>query len=74
MEDRIAALAGVLTGLLGAIVATPHLQSMLYNVRATEPRMFAIAAALLSAVTPAAAWRGSRRAAGIDPVRSFRQT
>jgi putative ABC transport system permease protein len=63
---------GVLIGLIGALVSTRLLTSLLFEVSATNPLLLALPAALLIAVTVLAAYLPARRAASIDPMRALR--
>jgi putative ABC transport system permease protein len=63
---------GVLIGLIGALVSTRLLASLLFEVSATNPLLFALPGALLIAVTVLAAYLPGRRAASIDPMRALR--
>ncbi len=64
--------AGVLLGSLAAIPATGFLASMLYQVSAGDPTVFAGVALLLLAVAFAAAYVPARRAARVDPMEVLR--
>ena len=59
--------AGLALGLAGAFALTHVLQSVLYNVKATDPLTYAGASALLFAITMLAAYIPARRAANSDP-------
>ena len=59
---------GVVVGLVGAAAASRLLRSMLFGVRSVDPWVYAGAAAVLTAVSLAAAWFPARRAAGVDPT------
>jgi putative ABC transport system permease protein len=63
---------GVLIGLIGALVSTRLLTSLLFEVSATNPLLLALPAALLIAVTMLSAYLPARRAASIDPMRALR--
>jgi predicted permease len=63
---------GVLIGMIGALISTRLLISLLFEVSATNPLVFALPAALLIAVTVLAAYLPARRAASIDPMRALR--
>jgi putative ABC transport system permease protein len=65
-------LAGVAIGLIGALLSTRLLASLLYEVSATDPLAFCVPAALLIVVTLLAAYLPARRAASIDPMRALR--
>jgi putative ABC transport system permease protein len=63
---------GVLIGMIGALISTRLLTSLLFEVSATNPLVFALPAALLIAVTVLAAYLPARHAASIDPMRALR--
>ncbi|HMJ60368.1 MAG TPA: FtsX-like permease family protein, partial [Bryobacteraceae bacterium] len=65
-------LAGVAAGLVAATVAARSLGSLLFQVRAEDPALFAAAALLMIAVSVAAALAPSLRAAKIDPMIALR--
>jgi putative ABC transport system permease protein len=65
-------LIGVFIGLIGALLSTRLLTSLLFEVSATNPLVFTLPAALLVAVTVLAAYLPARRAASIDPMRALR--
>ena len=68
---RLAAI-GVALGLAGAFAVTRTLRSLLFEVSATEPAVFAIAALALAAVAVAASWIPARAATRVDPVTTMR--
>ena len=59
-------------GVVLAIGATRALRSLLFGVSATEPTVFAAAAALLVAVAIAASWIPARAATRSDPLQAVR--
>ena len=63
---------GLVTGLMLAAAASRLLQALLYDVAALDPLSFAGGAALLAALTIAAALIPARRAAAMDPVTALR--
>jgi len=65
-------LAGVAVGLIGAAVAARSLRSLLFEVRAENPALFAIAALLMLVIGAAAALAPSLRAARVDPMTALR--
>ena len=67
------ALTGIACGSAGAIAATRFLRSLLFGVSATEPAVFAAAAALLAGVALVASWIPARRATMVDPVEAVRE-
>lgn len=66
-------LAGAAVGLLGSLLATRFLHSLLFNTPAFDPWTFSIATFLLLLIGLAAAWIPSRRAALVDPSVALRQ-
>lgn len=65
------ALMGVTLGVVGALVATRLMMSLLYGVRANDPVTFVSTGLFLLAVTVAATYIPARRAAGASPVRAL---
>jgi ABC-type antimicrobial peptide transport system permease subunit len=63
---------GATAGLTLAIASARWLQSQLYGVTATDPRVLAEAAALLISIGLAAAFVPARRAARVDPTIALR--
>ncbi|HKS28720.1 MAG TPA: ABC transporter permease [Pyrinomonadaceae bacterium] len=63
---------GMLLGLVASVALTRVLQSVLYDVSATDPLTFVSVALLLGAVTLLACYIPARRAARIDPMLALR--
>lgn len=68
---RVAAI-GTAAGLAGAFALTRYLQALLFGVRASDPRILALSAAVLLAVALGAAWIPTRRALRLDPADALR--
>jgi putative ABC transport system permease protein len=66
------AAAGSVAGIAGALLLTRYLQTLLYQVSATDPAVIALAACALSGVALAAAWLPARRATRVDPAVALR--
>jgi predicted permease len=66
-EGAAMAAVGVFLGVVGALVLTRAMESLLYGVSTTDAWTFAGAAALVTAVAMAATYVPARRAAGVDP-------
>jgi predicted permease len=71
-EGLTTAGVGVVFGLIGALLATRLLKSMLFGVSATNPFVFAVNAIILMAVALAACLIPARRASRIDPMEALR--
>jgi len=66
------AFAGVAIGLLGALLLTQLMASLLYGVGARDPMTYAAVAILLVSVALAASYLPARRATRVDPVVALR--
>ena len=64
--------AGTAAGLAGSWFAVRWLDAMLFQVSPRDPWMLCAPAGLLFAITLAAAWFPSRRAARVDPIEALR--
>jgi putative ABC transport system permease protein len=64
---------GLALGVLGALVVSRALSSLLYGVGARDPLTFATAALLLGAVALIATYLPAGRAAAVDPMEALRQ-
>jgi putative ABC transport system permease protein len=63
---------GLGLGMLGALLATRALASLLYGVGALDPLTFVAAPVLLAAVALLACWLPARRASRVDPAVALR--
>jgi predicted permease len=63
---------GLAIGILGAVLLTRALRTLLYGVTPTDPATFAAMAALLAAVALSACLIPARRAAKVDPAVALR--
>jgi putative ABC transport system permease protein len=66
------ALAGIVTGSLGAIASTRWMRSMLFQVDPLDPLTFAVVGAALAIVAIGATWAPALRAARVSPVTAMR--
>jgi predicted permease len=64
--------AGLVLGIVAAVMATRILSAMLYGVSALDGVTFAGVAVVLAAASLAACWLPARRARAVDPVVSLR--
>jgi ABC-type antimicrobial peptide transport system permease subunit len=63
-------MVGVALGLLGSLLAARVLQSLLYQIKATDPVTLMAAVASFAVAALTAAYLPARRAAHIDPLAS----
>jgi putative ABC transport system permease protein len=66
-------LSGILAGLVGSLLLTNFLSSLLFNVKATDPATFAFVALVLAFVALLASFVPAYRATNVDPVNALRQ-
>jgi ABC-type antimicrobial peptide transport system permease subunit len=68
---RLAAI-GIAIGLAGALATSKLLASMMFEMSAFNPLIFALAAAVLGATAVLASYLPARRAASVDPMQALR--
>ncbi len=68
---RMAA-TGLAIGLVAAFGLGRMIESLLFGVKASDPLVFAVSAALLAAVAMLAGWLPARKAASVDPMVALR--
>jgi predicted permease len=71
-EGLTLSLAGLIIGLLGAVVLTRFLSSLVFGVTPTDPKTFVAVSVLLTGVAAAASYLPARRAARIDPIAALK--
>ncbi|NKB86727.1 MAG: FtsX-like permease family protein [Acidobacteria bacterium] len=71
-QGTIVAAAGLVVGTVAALGLSRVLDSLLYDVSATDPLTYAIMATLLLAVAAAASYIPARRASRLDPLEGLR--
>jgi putative ABC transport system permease protein len=71
-QGAVLALTGVAVGLLGALLLTRLMSSLLYGVGAADLSTYAWVALLLVVVAVAASYIPARRAMHVDPIVALR--
>lgn len=72
MQGGRVALVGIALGLVAAWVSARSLESLLFEVTAHDPLVFAAVAMVVLAVALAASYVPARRASAVDPVQAIR--
>ena len=72
-EGALLAGAGAALGMAGALILTRYLQTLLFEVSATDPAVLAASAGILLLVALAAAFLPARRATRVDPAIALRE-
>ena len=68
------ALLGVVLGMIGAVMATRLLRSLLFGVAPNDPLVLVAVPAILVAIAALASFAPARRAARVDPVEALRSS
>jgi len=71
-RGMLLALGGVAVGIIGAFLLTRSMQSVLYDIRPSDPITFAEVVLVLLLAALLASWLPARRALAIDPVTALR--
>jgi ABC-type antimicrobial peptide transport system permease subunit len=71
-EGAVVILIGVFGGLVGAVALTRVMESLLYEVSATDPLTFSGLSIILFAVAILACYIPARRATRVDPMIALR--
>jgi putative ABC transport system permease protein len=66
------AAAGLVVGIVAALILTRFLRSLLFDIKPTDPLTFVAVAILLAIVALAACWIPARRAMRVDPMVALR--
>ena len=71
-QSMVVTLSGTVIGLIGALGLTRLMQSLLFEVSATDPVTFLTAPVILVLVSLVATWLPVRKAARINPIEALR--
>ncbi len=71
-QGLILAVAGVGVGLIGAVLLTRFLESLLFNITTTDPATFAVIVPALLAIAGLASYLPARKAMTVDPMEALR--
>jgi putative ABC transport system permease protein len=72
-EGVVLASAGITAGLIGALLLTRYLASLLYTVKPIDPAVYAAVALILMTATLAGCYVPARRAMRVDPANVLRE-
>jgi putative ABC transport system permease protein len=67
------AVAGVVVGIVAALLGTRLVATMLFGVTAHDPATFVFVAVAVLVTAGGAAWLPARRATNLDPVEALRE-
>ena len=71
-EGMALGVAGIVVGLAASYPLTRLMTSLLYGIKATDPRIFGAASAMLVVTVLFSSWWPARKAASIEPVTALR--
>jgi putative ABC transport system permease protein len=66
------AIAGVVIGVIGAVILTRSMDAVLFGIEPSDPWTFAQVSAVLLTAAAVASWLPARRAVAIDPLAALR--
>ena len=72
LRDLLLLFIGSVIGLVAAFALSRAMQSVLFEVKAIDPRIYLGVGALLFAATFFASWIPARRASRVDPIIALR--
>jgi ABC-type antimicrobial peptide transport system permease subunit len=65
-------LVGIVVGVVAALASTRFLKTLLYDVRAVDPAVFAAMSLMMLGVGMLASYMPARRASSVNPIESLR--
>jgi ABC-type antimicrobial peptide transport system permease subunit len=71
-EGAVMLIAGAAIGIAAALAFTRFATKLLFGMTATDPKIFALSAAILGVAAFAAAWLPAQRASRVDPMTALR--
>jgi putative ABC transport system permease protein len=71
-EGAVVVLIGSFFGIIGALMSTRLLASLLYGLGTTDTKTFIVGPALLLLVAFAASWIPASKAVGVNPLEAVR--